>query len=267
MTALPYQKSGEGPPLLLLHGWPFHAASYRKLLPFIEPYFTCYAVESAGLSDQGDFESMDMSFGGHAKRVIELVQQLGLQTVSIIGHDTGATIARLAAAELGDRVERLYLLNTEMPNHRPPFIPLFQKTIGLPAARASFGFALRRDAFVYSPMGFGGCVFDKKHIDTEFRQLFVEHWFESSRRFNGLAAYLRGLDFSDLETLDKVHREIKAPIHFIWGRDDVTFPCDLALAMAKRIPQGARFDVVDDACFLLHEERPEEVAKHMLAVI
>lgn len=264
MSSSPYQKSGDGPALVLVHGWPFHAGSYRKLLPLLEPHFTCYLVESAGMSDRAAFEGLDMTFAGHARRLIQLINELQLEHVFLLGHNTGGTIARLAAAELEDRVSKLALLNTEIPNHRPPFIPLYQKLTHLPGTRQIMGALMKRDWYIFSAMGFGGCFHDKGFIDREFRSLFAEHWFETPTRFRGFIRYLQCLDFSTLDQLDEVHTRISAPIQFIWGENDITFPCDQGKAMAERIPQGAGFCAIADSAFLLHEERPKHVAAQLL---
>ncbi|MFK8021739.1 MAG: alpha/beta fold hydrolase [Pseudomonadales bacterium] len=264
MSSSPYRKSGDGPALVLVHGWPFHTGSYRKLLPLLEPRFTCYLVESAGMSDRAPFQGLDMTFAGHARRLIELIDELQLDQVLLLGHNTGGTIARIASAELKGRVSKLAVLNTEMPNHRPPFIPLYQKLTHLPGTRQIMGALMTRDWYIFSAMGFGGCFHDKRFIDREFRSLFAEHWFETPTRFRGFIRYLQCLDFATLDRLDDIHAEISAPIHFIWGENDITFPCALAKEMVKRIPQGAGFCAIPDSAFLLHEERPETVAAELL---
>lgn len=264
MMAEDYSIEGNGPALLLVHGWPFHKDAFRKIIPLLSAHFTCYSVNSLGLGHERVESGADMSFEGHARRLIDFADEMGLSKFSILAHDTGGTFARIAAANNPERIDKLILLNTEMPNHRPPFIPLYQKLSFLPGFKLSLSTLMRSKTFLRSPMGFGGCFYDKAHIDEEFIDLFVRHWTQNKARFNGLTKYLQGLNFPLLETLPGIHQNIQAPVQFIWGLDDVTFPASLAKEMAKHIPTCAEFIEIEETCFLLYEEKPEAVARHAL---
>jgi len=261
---LGYQQTGQGPALVLLHGWPFHAASFRHILPLLEPHFTCIVIKSAGLDGSAPPATTTMTFEAHAQRVGELLDSIGLTSYALMGHDTGGTIARLIAANPHNPVSSLVLFNTEMPNHRPPFIPFYQKTIGLPGAKIILRSLMNASWFIRSRMGFGGCFHNPALIDEEFLTLFVKHWFETPERFAGLSAYLRGLNFECIDQLGETHAKIDAPILFIWGKQDVTFPSKLGLEMSRTVPSCEGFIEVEEACFLVHEEQPKKVVAHAL---
>lgn len=263
MNTQDYTIEGNGPPLILIHGWPFHKEAFRKIVPLLSAHFTCYSVNSLGMGLSGYKGGADMTFAGHAQRIVDFANDMGLTRFSLLAHDTGGTFARIAAAAHPERIEKLVLLNTEMPGHRPPFIPFYQKMTYVPGFKLSLGLLMHSKLFLKSPMGFGGCFHDKSHIDDEeFLGLFVRHWIDNPARFEGLRLYLQGLDFSALETLPEIHQKITAPIQFIWGKDDVTFPVSRAKEMAKSVPTCKEFVEIEDACFLLYEEKPEAVAAH-----
>lgn len=260
---LQYEKSGSGPALFLIHGWPFHSGSYRKVLPLLEPHFTCYNVRSAALCDDSYDASTDLSFAGHAARIVELAEHLELTDINLLAHDTGATMARMAAAERPQLFNRLVLLNTEMPKHRPPFIPLYQKLMHLPI-RGIMGSMFRFDFIVKSPLGYGELFYNKAYLNDEFRALFIDHWMNDKTRFKGLAAYLTSLDFSNIDKLGEMHAKLQAPVLFVWGKQDKTFPAALGKQMAATLPSCQGFVEVDEACFLVHEEKPDIVAQHCI---
>jgi len=54
-------------------------------------------------------ENTNMDFPDHAARVIAFANELGLDRFSLLAHDTGATIARLVAADAPERVDKLVL--------------------------------------------------------------------------------------------------------------------------------------------------------------
>ena len=92
--------------------------------------------------------------------------RLGLSRYSVLAQDTGGTFARYLALEDGTRIDRLILINTEMPRHRPPWIPLYQFLMQLPGTLTVFGLLLQSKAYLRSPMGFGGCFDDIHELES-----------------------------------------------------------------------------------------------------
>jgi pimeloyl-ACP methyl ester carboxylesterase len=108
---------GDGPPLLLLHGWPQHWWMWRKVLPELAGTYRCIAPDLRGL---GWTEAPP---GGYAKDqlardVVALMDALGLERARVIGHDWGALVALLLAAEAPERVERCIALSIPAPYER-----------------------------------------------------------------------------------------------------------------------------------------------------
>ena len=65
----------------------------------------------------------NFSFTAQSLRLAKLLKKINLVDIDIIAHDTGASIARILATTQPNLIKKLVLLNTEIPNHRPPFIP------------------------------------------------------------------------------------------------------------------------------------------------
>ncbi|MEM9705963.1 MAG: alpha/beta fold hydrolase [Pseudomonadota bacterium] len=256
---------GAGEPLLLLHGWPFHKAAFRKLAPLLAERYLCHSLNSLGMNDTEITIDHDLSFHGHADRLIEYIDRQGWQEVSILAHDTAGTFARIMAANAPDRVKALFLLNTEIPHHRPPFIPLYRRLSHLPFFEFSMKHLMRSAAFQRSPAGFGECFYDRSMIDRDFVSLFGDYWFQRPKRFSALIKYLQEIDFTVVDNLGDIHGKISAPLYFIWGAEDKTFPADLGYEMAKAAPSFERFVPIEKTCFLPHEERPMAVAEAILS--
>lgn len=259
-----YTRNGSGPALILLHGWPFHRASFRRLIPLLASRYTCYAIDSAGMGESGLAEDNDYSFAGHARRVMDLVDELDLPTFALLEHDTGGTIARLVAAGRPDQVRQLILMDTEVPGHIPPVVPRFQRLMRFGVMRQMFRWLLHSKAFGRSRYGFGECFHDPDNMTDEFLALFSFHWIESPQRLEGLIAYLMGIDHKEIDDLNQTHSKIQAPTLIIWGRHDSIFPLALAKNLVGNMPSCTHFEVVDDAGFLVHEEKPDQVAKAIL---
>lgn len=115
---------GEGPPLLLVHGWPENWYAWRLLMPALARNFEVIAVDQrgVGLSDKPQ-DGYDT--GTQAGDLVALMDALGHERFAVVGHDTGFAISYALAADHPDRVARVAL--AEIPGSpgtvTPP--PLF----------------------------------------------------------------------------------------------------------------------------------------------
>ena len=263
-AVLPLRRFGSGPALLFVHGFPLSGYTWRYLLPVLAQRYTCYVPDLAGMGDSAWNDATDFSWDGHARRLQRLADHLGLQRYSVIAQDTGASFARCLALMDGARIERLVLINTEIPGHRPPWIPLYQALMrGLPGSPAVFRLLLRSRLFIRSGMGFGGCFKDLRLIDGDFHANVIAPYIASAQRTDGMRRYLAGLYWETVDAFRRRHAELRMPVLLLWGADDPTFPASLARQMATQIPHS-RFVAIADARLLLHEEQPARVIETLL---
>jgi pimeloyl-ACP methyl ester carboxylesterase len=99
---------GEGPPLLLVHGWPETWYAWRLLMPALAQDFTVIAVDQRGrgLSDRpvGGYDT-----GTLAGDLVALMDALGHERFAVVGHDTGFAISYALAADHPERIDRAAL--------------------------------------------------------------------------------------------------------------------------------------------------------------
>jgi pimeloyl-ACP methyl ester carboxylesterase len=221
--------------------------------------FTCYIPDLPGAGDTVCSKETDYNFKGQALTLKAFADALGLASYSVLAQDTGATIARRLAIIDPARVTKLVLLSTEIPGHRPPWIPLFQK-ISNPNATFALRALLKLKAFRHSSAGFGGCFHDASLIEGEFFQLFIEPLIGSPARASGQTRYLLGIDWEVVDGLRTEHAKITAPVVLVWGEDDPVFPVALARDMARQLPNCKRFVTIPKAKLMLQEEHPKTVA-------
>jgi pimeloyl-ACP methyl ester carboxylesterase len=257
---LPCRRFGSGPALLLVHGFPLSGFTWRRVLPELSKHYTCYVPDLPGMGESQWTDATDFSFPGQGRTLKALVDRLGLERYSVLAQDTGGTFARCLALEDGARIEKLALINTEIPQHRPPWIPLYQLLMRVPGTLAAFSLLLRSRAFLRSPMGFGGCFGDLGLIEGDFHEHVVEPLLRSPSRRDGMRRYLIGAKWEPVDALERDHARIAMPVRLIWGADDPTFPVELARAMVEQLPD-ARLVEIPGARLLVHEEKPAEVAR------
>lgn len=261
---LAYSKTGVGPALILIHGWPFHSDSFRKIIPQLATQFTCYALDSMGMGESKVVPGADFSFNGHAQRVIAFTQELGLKTYAILGHDTGGTVARMVAAQAPEQVQQVIIMDTEMPGHMPTIVPQYQMLLRFGLARFIFKQVLKSKRLGRSNLGLRVCFYQPENISDEFLDLFFAYWAQTPQRLDGLVQYLMGVNHEEIDALRQVHQKISAPILVLWGQKDRIFPLKLAQDMVDSMPSGTQFQVLADAGFLVHEEKPELVSQHII---
>jgi pimeloyl-ACP methyl ester carboxylesterase len=105
-----YRRLGEGPLLLLLHGWPQTGHCWRHLTG---PLSTSYTVVVPDLRGYG---RSDLPREGHDKRtkaadLHRLIRALGHESATVIGHDRGARVAHRWALDHPGDVERLVVMD------------------------------------------------------------------------------------------------------------------------------------------------------------
>src|ERR671920_1462342 len=83
---------GEGPPLLLVHGWPETWYAWRLLMPRLARDFAVVAVDQRGIG-LSDKPQDGYDTGTLAGDLLALMEALGHQRFAVVGHDTGMNAA------------------------------------------------------------------------------------------------------------------------------------------------------------------------------
>ncbi|MGH1338146.1 MAG: alpha/beta fold hydrolase [Aureispira sp.] len=259
---------GKGKPLVFIHGFFVHGYTWRKLLPELATHFTCYVVDLPGFGDSFYDNKTDFTFTAQAKRLNNLFQRLGINKgFSLIAHDTGASIARLVALEEQNNIEKMVLINTEMPGHRPPFIPMHQLIAKFPFANLAFRTLLKCGPIVRSPLLLHQFFFDKNKLRNKS---ITEHYVKPLQNHHGMYGmleYLKGIEWGVVDEFAQNHQLITAEVLLIWGEEDKTFPVKRALEMCSQFNKTCQLVSIKEAALMPHEEQPEDVLKGILSFI
>jgi pimeloyl-ACP methyl ester carboxylesterase len=114
---------GEGPPLLLIHGWPQTWYAWRLVMPALARDFRVIAVDQRGIG-LTDKPTGGYDTGSQANDMVALMQALGHRRFAVYGTDTGMPIAYALAADHRDRVHRLVVSEASLAGVAPS-PPLF----------------------------------------------------------------------------------------------------------------------------------------------
>jgi pimeloyl-ACP methyl ester carboxylesterase len=108
-TAIAYWTSGEGPPLVLVHGTTADHTRWRPLLPHLEPHATIHALDRRGRGASGDAPAYDVAreFEDVAA-VVDAIAEAAGSAVDVLGHSFGGLCA-FGGAALTSNIRRLVL--------------------------------------------------------------------------------------------------------------------------------------------------------------
>jgi pimeloyl-ACP methyl ester carboxylesterase len=114
---------GEGPPLLLVHGWPQTWYAWRLMMPALARDFAVIVPDQRGMGlsgkPPGGYDTATL-----AGDLVALMDALGHRRFAVAGHDTGMWIGYALAADHPDRIARLAVAETPLPGVSPS-PPLF----------------------------------------------------------------------------------------------------------------------------------------------
>lgn len=110
-----YQIAGEGPPLLLLHGFPQTKVIWHRVAPELSKKFTVIATDLRGYGDSSKPNSKP-DHSNYSKRAMssdqsQVMKQLGFNTYFVVGHDRGGRVAHRLAADHSSEVQKLMVLD------------------------------------------------------------------------------------------------------------------------------------------------------------
>jgi len=255
---------GSGPALILVHGFLVHGYTWRKILPQLAARFTCYVVDMPGLGDSEWTSKTDFTFTAQARRLSKLLELLDINECSMLAHDTGATVGRLVAAAAPKKIKKLAIINTEMPNHRPPWIPLYRNLAKLPGANTMFR-CIFASPIVRTSMGLKGFYHDPSLLkDPNSLNPYIKPLVGSAKKMEGALGYLKGIEWDVVDNLDSTHKRIKADTLIIWGEDDKIFPVEIAEKMSKQFGANSQFVRIPKTELMPHEEKPEQILEYVL---
>ena len=114
-TSIFVRRSGSGPPILLLHGFPQTHLMWRSVAPLLARRFTVICADLRGYGCSGCPASAP-DHAPYAKRAMardmaSVMERLGFQRFSVAGHDRGGRVAYRLALDHPRRVDRIAVLD------------------------------------------------------------------------------------------------------------------------------------------------------------
>lgn len=112
-STMSYREAGSGQSIVFLHGNPTSSYLWRNVLPALADVGHCLAPDLIGMGSSGKPE-IDYTFDDHARYLDAWIDAMELETVVLVGHDWGGSLALDWAARHPDRVRGVAFMETFM---------------------------------------------------------------------------------------------------------------------------------------------------------
>lgn len=254
-------EAGDGPPVVLLHGWPQHAWCWRHVVPLLSDShrLICPDLRGFGWSGAPGKGYNGETFGADA---IALLDALGIERANLIGHDWGGFAAFAAGLAAPQRIERMIVLNTI-----PPWVNV-RPRLALEAWRSSYAFAMAAvgERIVRSKPELIAKALQADQVHDGITRADAEAYAarltrpESARASQLLyRSYVRSIRevmvrscYADLR--------LTVPTRFIFGQQDVAVS-EHMLDGVERHCDDLTLELVPDSGHFIAEEKPELIAQ------
>ena len=258
---------GDGPPLLLVHGWPQTWYAWRLVMPALARDFFVVAPDQRGTGLSGKPED-GYDTGTLAGDLVALMDALGHRRFAAAGHDTGMWIGYALAADHPGRLDRLAVAEAAMPGVSPS-PPLFG---GTQANNRLWHFAFNRLAHVNEQLVQGrehvyfGFQFAKaaRKLPDEAVRHYIDPLAADPDALRGTFAAYRALDTTIAQNQQRKERRLTLPVLAIGGAEGIGQGAADTMKLAADDVQGL---VIPGSGHYCLEEAPEEVAAALTAFL
>ena len=205
----------------------------------------------------------DLSPRGIAQLIQDLISELGLSDVTLVGNDTGGAICQIMLGGDTSRIRAAVLTNCDAFDTFPPraLAPLF-RALRHPGLVACLAPGLRSERMRHGPLAFGPLT--SRPLDRELTRDWVQHLTSKEIRHD-LARFARGVHPRVLLDAASRFSQFTGPVRILWGEDDPFFRTRLGQHLSEAFPH-ASLTMVPGGRTFLPLDHPDDVAGQIAAV-
>jgi len=262
---LHYVTQGEGPLMLMLHGFPEFWYSWRYQIPEFAQNFKVVALDLRGYNDSDKPEAQSAYVMDEFIKDIEgVIKGLGYQKCVLVGHDWGGAIAWNFAYAHSEMLERLIILN--LP-HPAKFAEGFRTPQQLVRSSYMFFFQLpwlpelllQASDYQAIEMAFKGMAVNK----NVFTQADIDAYKKAVAKPGALTAMLNYYrNIFEQKILNPNKGVLEVPTLMIWGEKDTALGKELSYGTEAYV-RDFQIKYIANCSHWLQQEKPELVNQYM----
>jgi pimeloyl-ACP methyl ester carboxylesterase len=240
---------GAGEPVLLVHGFADSAYTWHcNLRALAGGGFRALAYDHPGCGESALPAGFRFGVDDLARLALDLVDALGIERVHLIGHSMGGGVGLQLAAHHPERLHRVVLVAPTC-YHAPfrPFIHLFRSSLfGALTGRLSAPWLVRPVLHLM----YGNSALLTRQALLQYRMAFRRPEYVCA-----CAGMLRDHWSDAFVDTARRYRDIRVPLHLVWGRRDIWVSARSARRLAADI--GADLTTIAGVGHLVHQVPPE----------
>lgn len=226
---LRFVDEGEGPPVVLIHGFASALDTWRGVMKqLVEDHHRVLAMDLKGFGwssrPPGDYSPQ-----AEAQLVLALMDQRNIKTAAIVGHSWGSSVALALALAAPERVTKIALYDAWVYEDQLPTTFLWARASGVGEVLFDLFYAERPDEKIarafYDP---------RKYVSEKFVEE-VEKALDRPGTTAAALAAVRGQRFTDIE---KSYHELEQPVLLLWGREDEVTLMTYGERLARDLPHA-----------------------------
>jgi pimeloyl-ACP methyl ester carboxylesterase len=256
-----YRDTGEGPPLVFVHGLLVDGRLWRKVTPALEGEFRCIVPDlPLGAHTVPMKPDADVSPPGLARLIVEFLEKLDLDDVTLVANDTGGALTQIAMTQSPERIGRVVLTPCDaFDNFLPAMFRPLQMLAGFQPALTAAVQPLRLRPLRRLPLAFGWLT--KRPVsDPDVEASWVGAFFKRSEVRRDVARILREIDSRHTQEAAERLGSFDKPVLIAWATEDKIFPVEHAHRLAERLPD-ARVEEIADSYSFVPEDQPDRLAE------
>ena len=261
-----YVRAGQGPPMVLLHGWPETWFQWRHVIGPLSKHFQIIAPDLRGLGDT------TRPSGGYDKRTVsedvyKLVHDhLGLKDIYLVGHDWGGPVAFSYAAAHRQAVKRLAILDVTIPGDGTESLSQggrrwhhgFHRTKDLPEA------LVEGREKIYLEWFYRNFSCDPSAIDNEAVAEYLRTYSQPGALRAGFS-YYRAIpqDVEDNQLMLKREGKLAIPVLGLGGDSAWARGMEVVDSL-RRVANNVQGEQIEKCGHFIAEESPQELTAYLL---
>jgi pimeloyl-ACP methyl ester carboxylesterase len=261
-------KTGHGEPLVLMHTIRTQIEFFSELIPFYAKNYTVYAVDLPGHGQSSINKEINYDEPYLRKSMIDLINKLGLEKITLVGESIGATLSLTIAASIPNKIKQVIAVNTYDYEtryadgiRRGNFIANFMMwNYSIPINGAIFA-ALENRFFLSLVMN--GGVTNIKKIPTWLMKIFDQTGHRPGYGYLGRNILKNWKSWAQAPVN---YQQISSPVTLVYGENDWSTKEERSRTLNK-VP-NAKFETIANSGHFLSVDNPialkQVVTKHLI---
>lgn len=252
----------ENPPIIMIHGWFSHRGVWETTMQHYAEHHYCIAIDLLGFGESNKPSTNEYTIEAQAKRVLELIDNLGFDQFILVGHSMGGMISLYIAAELApDRVIKVVSVAGVVTNrlHRRVewlAYPLVALTYYAPIVGRITNYLSQYRWAAHSVFRSWFYKMDNPPFDTWAK----DRWYATNDQMSN-SGYWAGQAIHHMDLTDRL-KQIKAPTLAIFGKQDGTVHVSDGRLVDEQVPDSS-LALIDQCGHFPMYEQPDAYLRAM----